>query len=427
MSAELLVIVLLIFAPSDKMHNLTREKTAIVQLNKNKIINDPVHGFIMVPYPILFDLIEHPYFQRLRRIQQLGLTNYVYPGAQHTRFAHAIGAMHLMHRTLEILKLKGIIIQEEEAKGALIAILLHDIGHGPFSHTLENTILTVHHEELSLIIMRYLNIEFDGQLDLAIEIFKGEYKRAFFHQLVSSQLDMDRMDYLSRDSFFTGVNEGVIGSERLIHMLQVVDDEIVVEEKGIYSIEKYLAARSIMYWQTYLHKTVLSAEKMLVSFFQRLKSIYRNYDNWNVTPAFDRIMRAESRDDVRLEDYVTLDDHDVMFLLKSCQDHSDEVLAFLAKSLVNRRLFACELQNESFDKSRIHDLKVTLVDKFRLPIEDVVYFVLQGQESNITYTTEKAQIKVLTKSQDVLPLSAFLKTSVTPRMIKQYLCYPKYV
>lgn len=425
--SRLLVARLLIFASLDKRHNLTREKTAIVQLNKNKIINDPVHGFIMLPYPILFDLVEHPYFQRLRRIQQLGLTNYVYPGAQHTRFAHAIGAMHLMHRTLEILKLKGTEISDEEAKGALIAILLHDIGHGPFSHTLENTILPVHHEELSLIIMRHLNDLFDGQLDLAIRIFMGDYERAFFHQLVSSQLDMDRMDYLSRDSFFTGVNEGVIGSERLIHMLRVVEDEIVVEEKGIYSIEKYLTARSIMYWQTYLHKTVLSAEKMLVSFFQRLKSVYETYENWIVTPAFDRILRAQSREEVKLEDYIALDDHDVMFMLKCSQDHPDEILSYLARSIIDRRLFACELQNETFDKSRIQKLKVTLVDKFRLSIEDVSFLVLQGQESNITYTTEKAQIKVLTKSQEVLPLSAILKTSVAPRMIKHYLCYPKYV
>lgn len=399
-----------------------------MQLNKNKIINDPVHGFIMLPYPILFDLLEHPYFQRLRRIQQLGLTNYVYPGAQHTRFAHALGAMHLMHRTIDILKMKGTSISEDEAKGVLIAILLHDIGHGPFSHTLEHTILPVHHEELSLIIMHQLNDEFDGQLDMAIEIFKGSYHRQFLHQLVSSQLDMDRMDYLTRDSFFTGVNEGIIGSERLIHMLRVVDDEIVVEEKGIYSIQKYLTARSIMYWQTYLHKTVLSAEKMLVSYFLRLKEVFLDYDNWIITPAFDRILKASSRSDVLLEDYTSIDDYDVMLLLKSTQTHSDPILSYLSKSIINRRLLKCQLQNDTFQKSYVISLKTSLVDKFGLSMDKMDYLVLNGQESNEIYSTSKGQIKVLTKENKIEPLTSLLKTSVfAPRMIKHYLCYPKYV
>ena len=256
-------------------------------VNKRKIINDPVYGFITLPYAIIYDLIEHTYFQRLRRIRQLGLTTMVYPGAYHTRFHHALGAMHLVTEALTTLKSKGIEITEEEAKGVTIAILLHDIGHGPFSHALENTIVQgTGHEELSMLFMNRLNVEFNGQLTTAIAIFKDEYPKRFLHQLISSQLDVDRLDYLTRDSFYTGVSEGVVGVERIIKMLNVKDDNIVVEAKGIYSIEKFLIARHIMYWQVYLHKTVIAAEFLLIKALKRAKELARNKVDLFCTPAF---------------------------------------------------------------------------------------------------------------------------------------------
>jgi len=395
-------------------------------MNKNKIINDPVYGFITIPYPLLFDLIEHPYFQRLRRIQQLGLTNYVYPGAQHTRFAHALGAMHLMHKSIGILRNKGVVISEEESLAALVAILLHDIGHGPFSHTLENTILPVHHEELSLIMMQELNELFDGQLTMAINIFKGTYHRVFLHQLVSSQLDMDRMDYLTRDSFFTGVSEGVIGYDRIIHMLDVVDDQIVVEEKGIYSIEKYLAARSIMYWQTYLHKTVLGAEKMLIRILDRIRSLYDQYDDWVVTPALDRIIRAKERGDVNLEDYVALDDHDIMVLVKSCMNHKDKVLQLLCSGIVNRNIMKTILQDAPFDTKTVALHHKIVRDKLNICDPDLDYLVLTGSERNQSYKSSKDQIKILMKKGQVIPLSDISNVQISSQiLIKYYLCYPK--
>ncbi len=395
-------------------------------MNKNKIINDPVYGFITIPYPLLFDLIEHPYFQRLRRIQQLGLTNYVYPGAQHTRFAHALGAMHLMNKTLGVLKSKGTIISEAESLAALIAILLHDIGHGPFSHTLEHTILPVHHEELSLIMMEKLNITFDGQLTMAIDIFKGTYGRMFLHQLVSSQLDLDRMDYLTRDSFFTGVSEGVIGYDRIIHMLDVVDDQIVVEEKGIYSIEKYLSARSIMYWQTYLHKTVLGIEKMLIRIMERIQSIYHDHDDWVVTPALDRILRATSRDEVDLEDYVALDDHDIMVLVKSCVDHNDDVLALLSKGIVNRQIFKTILRDKPFDLETIKSIEKKVAKVLKISDADAQSLVIIGKESNQAYKSSKDQIRILIKDGRVVPLLDIYHIHITSAiLIKYYLCYPK--
>lgn len=395
-------------------------------MNKNKIINDPVYGFITVPFPLLFDLIEHPYFQRLRRIQQLGLTNYVYPGAQHTRFAHALGAMHLMNKTLGVLKNKGVTISEDESLGALVAILLHDIGHGPFSHTLEHTILPIHHEALSLLMMEELNATFDGQLTTAIDIFTGKYPRMFFHQLVSSQLDMDRMDYLTRDSFFTGVSEGVIGYDRIIHMLDVVDDEIVVEEKGIYSIEKYLTARSIMYWQTYLHKTVLGAEKMLIRILERIREIYDQHDDWVVTPALDRIIRAKTREEVALEDYVALDDHDIMVLVKSCAIHKDKVLSVLASGIVNRQIFKTILQDAPFEPEEIRKHKENVAKTMKISDRDIPYLVLTGTERNQSYKSSKDQIKILTKSGQIIPLSEISNVQISSQiLIKFYLCYPK--
>lgn len=395
-------------------------------MNKNKIINDPVYGFITIPYPFLFDLIEHPYFQRLRRIQQLGLTNYVYPGAQHTRFAHALGAMHLMDQTLNVLKDKGAQISEEEALGALIAILLHDVGHGPYSHTLEHTILPIHHEELSLLMMEELNKTFDGKLSMAIQIFKGTYKRAFFHQLVSSQLDLDRMDYLTRDSFFTGVSEGVIGYGRIIHMLRVVDDQIVVEEKGIYSIEKYLTARSIMYWQTYLHKTVLSAEKMLVSILERIKEIYMDYDNWVVTPALHNIIMAKDRSEVKLEDYVSIDDHDIMVLVKSLVRHPDKVLSVLSDGIVNRKLLKTRLESDPIPLSSVKDIRNRVKSHYGLSDIEVDALVLTGREQNQTYKYSSDHINIYTKAGEIIPISEISNVHINPHILmKYYLCYPK--
>ncbi|MBT8221060.1 MAG: HD domain-containing protein [Bacteroidia bacterium] len=397
-------------------------------MNKNKIINDPVYGFITIPYPILYDIVEHPYFQRLRRIQQLGLTNYVYPGAQHTRFAHALGAMHLMNRTLEVLRSKGIAISKEEEIGALAAILLHDVGHGPYSHTLEHTILEVHHEELSKMIMYHLNDELNGQLDLAIKIFSGNYDRGFFHQLVASQLDLDRMDYLTRDSFFTGVSEGVIGYNRILNMLTVVDDELVVEEKGIYSIEKYLTARRIMYWQTYLHKTVLATEKMLVSLLKRFKSKFEDYNDWLITPYFRRILEARTQADVDLGDFVKLDDYDIMLLVKSLVGHPDSVLHILSDGIINRRLFKTILQDSQIKDEKLDRINVQIQHSLNLTAEESSYLLLSGTESNLAYTLHKDHIKILGKDGEIRTFPEVLGTGVnSQRFAKHYLCYPKYM
>jgi HD superfamily phosphohydrolase len=293
------------------------------KMNKKKIVNDPVYGFITIPYNIVFDLVEHPYFQRLRRIKQVSLTHYVYPGALHTRFHHALGALHLMGQSIEVLRSKGVEISEKEAKAASIAILLHDIGHGPFSHTLENTLINVHHEELSLLFMESLNEQFKNKLELAIQIFKNEYHKKFLHQLISGQLDMDRMDYLNRDSFFTGVHEGVIGYDRIIKMLAVHKGELVVEEKGIYSIEKFLIARRLMYWQVYLHKTVLGVEQMLIRAWQRAKDLASQGASFEISKS----LRFFLFNDIKSEDFVRdreelighfakLDDYDIVSSLK---------------------------------------------------------------------------------------------------------------
>lgn len=399
----------------------------------NKIVNDPVYGFVGIPYGIVFDLIEHPYFQRLRRIKQLGLTHYVYPGALHTRFHHALGALHLMTQAVEVLRGKGVDITEAEAEAVSIAILLHDIGHGPFSHTLEHTLIAVHHEELSSLFMKQLNKEFEGKLSLAIAIFNNNYEKPFLHQLVSGQLDMDRMDYLNRDSFFTGVHEGVIGYDRIIKMLCVSNGELMVEEKGIYSIEKFLIARRLMYWQVYLHKTVLSAEQMLIRLLRRAKELTQQGEKLPVSASLhffldNHFTSTDFKEQTKtlLHHFARLDDFDIMSAAKSFMGHEDKVLSYLAESLVNRRLFKLKLKNEAFDSGYVRYVKKRVLKKMDFQESDLPYLVFEGKESNSTYTTSKDEIKIIYKSGEVRPMSGsseyyFPSKGVT----KYYLAHPK--
>ncbi len=400
---------------------------------KSKIINDPVHGFISIPRGILLKLVEHPYFQRLRRIAQVSLTHYVYPGAIHTRFHHALGAMHLMDQALTLLRSKGVDISEEEFLATKQAILLHDIGHGPFSHTLENSLIGISHEQLSLFFMEKLNEEFDGALELAIRIFKGEYPRPFLHQLISGQLDMDRMDYLSRDSYFTGVYEGVIGYDRLIKMLDVRDEQLVVEEKGIYSIEKFLMARRLMYWQVYLHKAVLSSELMLIRALQRAGTLSRQGQKPAASGALAPFLEREITEehfnrerDFWLEAFARLDDVDVLYALKQFAQSKDFLLAFLSESILQRRLFKLEFSVEPFGKYKTEQTIKDVAQQLKLPENEAAELVFSGSESNEEYNINADEIKILFKSGRVLPFSESLGYEVQPKLIrKHYLCYPK--
>ena len=402
-------------------------------MNKRKIFNDPVYGFITLPFDILFDILEHPYFQRLRRIKQLGLTHYVYPGALHTRFHHALGAMHLMQEAVNVLRSKDIEITEEEYKSVLIAILLHDIGHGPFSHALEHTILDVHHEDLSLWFMDSLNDKFNGELSLAIQIFQGTYRKKFLHQLVSSQLDMDRMDYLNRDSFFTGVAEGVIGYDRIIKMLSVKEDELVVEEKGIYSIEKFLISRRLMYWQVYLHKAVLSAEQMLIKVLKRAQELCLDGEsptrNENLTFFLrKRISKEEflQNKEAYLEKFAQLDDIDIVAALKEFQGSKDFLLQFLSKSILYRQLFKVHLETHAPQSDFLNSIRQKIVLEQNMTESQATNLILIGKESNQAYSTNKNEIKILMKSGQVIPVSALLKNFVESGVIiKHFLCYPK--
>ena len=373
-------------------------------MNKKKIINDPLYGFITIYSELIFDVIETPEFQRLRRINQMGMADFVYPGALHTRFHHALGAMHLMSRALDNLRGKGHEISNEEYEAALLAILLHDIGHGPFSHSLENILHhDVNHEVLSLAIMDRLNQRFGGALNLSIAMFTNEYKRPFFHQLIASQLDVDRLDYLNRDSFFTGVSEGTIGAERILKLLDVVDNEIVVEEKGIYSIEHFLNARRLMYWQVYLHKTGLAADKMLLKIIGRarfvmnahtnsskLLTLFENYINKNMTAAIG---------EKELDAFCNLDDHDVWASIKKWQQSSDQILSFLSKSLLNRRLFKIKLQNEDADNA---PHIVNLGKNLGLSTTDLTFLYDEGKITNAAYIKTGKKIKLLKKSGEVI-------------------------
>ncbi len=410
-----------------------------VPKNKNmkthKILNDPVYGFVQVPYGVIFDLLEHPYFQRLRRIKQLSLTHYVYPGALHTRFHHALGALHLMMQTITVLRSKGVNISEEEEEAVNIAILLHDIGHGPFSHTLEHTLIKVHHEALSVLFMEQLNEAFGGQLSMAIQIFKGEHPKTFLTQLVSSQLDMDRMDYLNRDSYFTGVSEGVIGYDRLIKMLAVHDGELVVEEKGLYSIERFLTARRLMYWQVYLHKTVLSAEIMLVQIMKRAKDLMEIGEELPATTPLRYFLNNrnldkkdfKSRPRELLDAFARLDDTDIAASVKEWTEHSDSILSYLANGLANRKLFRLEFNTHPFTE----DYKQAVLEKMKelpnLPKDDdASYFFINGKETNTAYSASKDEIRILLKTGKVCPMSEMSDSAIQPKVFeKHYLWYPK--
>ncbi|MEM7572802.1 MAG: HD domain-containing protein [Bacteroidota bacterium] len=404
-------------------------------MKKHKILNDPVYGFISLPYGLLLDLAEHPYFQRLRRIKQVSLTHLVYPGALHTRFHHALGALHLMTEAIECLRSKGVIITDEEAEAVQVAILLHDIGHGPFSHTLEHSLIEVHHEELSLHFMERLNEQFQGQLSLAIEIFKGNYHKQFLTQLVSGQLDMDRMDYLNRDSYFTGVVEGVIGNERIIKMLNVINNQLVVEEKGIYSVERFLTSRRIMYWQVYLHKTVLSAEQMLIRVMERARDLMQAGQEFWAPPCLDFFLRnrltsadfTNNRNEL-LERFAALDDTDIASAIKNWQHHADPLLSYLSWGLINRRLFRLEFSDQPFEAGYVAMIRERLQRSRKLPDGAENYFLIQGQESNTAYYTTKDEILVLTKAGPVVPMSQVTDFSIQPKTYtKHFLCYPKEV
>jgi len=408
---------------------LTEKKT-----NKLKILNDPIYGFITIPNTLICDLIDHPYFQRLRRISQMGLSHLVYPGAHHTRFHHALGSMHLMQKAIRNLKLKGIEISEDEANALCIAILLHDIGHGAFSHALEQSIVTgIHHEAISLKFMEALNDEFNGQLTLAITIFTEKYHRKFLHQLISSQLDMDRLDYLNRDSFYTGVAEGNISSERLIAMLNVKDDNLVIEEKGIYSVEKFIVARRLMYWQVYLHKTGLVAEKLLGKILKRAKELSLSGIELPASKAFIYFLNHQiSEDNFTLETLKTfarLDDYDVFSAIKEWISHDDKVISKLAESLINRKLPKIILQKEPLTTTQINEIKLEVKNEFGLSDSELDYFVYHGKIQNQAYDVTKNNIQILYKNgdiKDVTEASDHLNLQALSNTVyKYYICYPK--
>ena len=406
----------------------------MIPTNKLKIFNDPIYGFITIPNTLIYDLIQHPYFQRLRRISQMGLTYLVYPGAHHTRFHHAIGCMHLMQKAVQTLKFKGVSISDEEENALYIAILLHDIGHGPFSHALENSIVEeVHHEAISKLFMDFLNKEFEGKLSLAIQIFKGEYHRKFMLQLISSQLDMDRMDYLKRDSFYSGVAEGNINSDRLIQMLNVVDDFLVMEEKGIYSIEKFLMARRLMYWQAYLHKTSVVAEMTLTKILKRAKELFTKgielTCNEPLLFFINNKITLENFDDKTLETFALLDDFDVMSAIKNWQFHSDFVLSSLCKMILNRDLLKIIMLDEKADIIKLNELKNKFAQLHSISVTDAAYFVFKGKLKNVAYDKESEPISILKKDktvEDIVDSSDQLQLKALSKLVtKYYMCFPK--
>ncbi|MHC5202293.1 HD domain-containing protein [Myroides sp. LJL119] len=404
-------------------------------VNKLKILNDPIYGFISIPNSLVYDLIQHPYFQRLRRISQLGVSYLVYPGAHHTRFHHAIGCMHLMQKAVGVLRFKNVDISPEEENALYVAILLHDIGHGPFSHAMERSIVEgVHHEEISLFFMNRLNQEFQGQLDLAIQIFKGEYKRKFMLQLISSQLDMDRMDYLKRDSFYSGVVEGNINSQRLIQMLNVVDEQLVVEQKGVYSVEMFLVARRVMYWQAYLHKTSVCAELILVRVLKRAKELVQKKQEIWASEALlfflNNQINAQEFDLRALDKFALLDDSDILGALKSWQFHSDFILSELSKMIINRDLLKIEIFNDKKELKEKLELKSQAVAlEYGLSKEAVKYFVFKGKVKNQAYNRKEEPIMILKKNGkmcDILSLSDHLNLKALSKPVTKYLlCYPK--
>ncbi len=404
------------------------------RLNKLKILNDPIYGFITIPNSQIFDLIQHRYFQRLRRITQMGMSYLVYPGAHHTRFHHAIGCVHLMQQVVNVLRFKGVIISNEEENALYTTILLHDIGHGPFSHAMEHSIVNnVSHEQISLHFMERLNDEFNGSLTLAIQIFKGDYHRKFMCQLISGQLDMDRADYLKRDSFYTGVAEGNINSERLITMLNVVDDELVVEEKGIYSVEKFIIARRLMYWQVYLHKTGLVAEQLLIRVLKRAKELTLNGEKLNASKALQYFLNHEisinNFNDDTLDVFSALDDYDIISAMKEWQNHQDFVLSNLCEMIINRNLLKIKVKNKPIKKQSLEAHITTLVNTHKITREEAEYFVFTGSISNQAYNLKKQSINILHKSgkiEDIVKASDQLNLKALSKAVtKYYICYPK--
>ena len=407
--------------------------------SNNKIVNDPVWGFIELDSDLHVELIEHPYFQRLRRIKQLGLSSLVYPGANHTRFEHAIGTMHLVRSALDVLKKKGNKITPEEEEAVTAALLLHDIGHGPFSHALEQSIVQgVSHEELSLIYMNELNQELNGRLSLAIAIFLNQYHKKFLHQLVSSQLDMDRLDFLKRDSFYSGVSEGVVSSERIIKMLNVQDDQLVVEVKGIYSVEKFLIARRLMYWQVYLHKTVISAEFMMIKLLQRASELAAGGHDISATGTLHLFLnRTIKGEDFRSEDqtirnraiahFSNLDDADVICSLKGWTGHSDPILSTLSYALINRKLFKIKLSNTPIAEHKLKNLKQLSAEKFKIAEQEADFFVIEGEITNSAYDAEAGSIQILYRNgklKDIKEASDINLEGLTKTVRKHFVCYP---
>lgn len=403
-------------------------------MNKKKIINDPVYGFITIPTELVFDLISHRYFQRLRYIKQLAMTHIVYPGALNTRFHHALGAMHLMSLALEVLKSKGHEISPEEEEAATIAILLHDIGHGPFSHALEHTLAQgIRHEDISLMMMYKLNEEFGGRLTTAIDIFKGKYHRKFFCQLISGQVDLDRMDYLNRDSFYTGVSEGVISFDRIIKMFNIVDDQLVVEEKGIYSVEKFLIARRLMYWQVYLHKTVIAGEQLLVKILERAKELTSGGVTLFATPALQHFLVNNVNaanffeEEIHLQQFSKLDDQDIYASVKVWADADDVILAKLCKMLNARKLYKVEISNEAPDPQRVERIAFQTSVALNIDDEDLSYFVFTDTITNRAYNAESSNINILMKNgtlSDIAKASDLSNLESLDKTVKKHiLCY----
>lgn len=405
-------------------------------MNKKKIINDPVYGFITIPTGLIYDLIAHPFFQRLRYIKQLGMSHLVYPGALHTRFHHALGAMHLMGLALDVLKSKGHKISEAEEEAAQIAILLHDIGHGPFSHALEHTIVSgIHHEDISVHMMRQLNTEFDGALDLALSIFEGRHPKKFLQQLICGQLDLDRLDYLNRDSYFTGVSEGVVSFDRIIKMFNVQDDELVIEEKGIYSVENFLISRRLMYWQVYLHKTSIAAEQMLVKILERAKAITLQGADIFGSPALLHFLKQVVdpkeffNDQKHLQYFASLDDQDIHTAIKVWSTHEDKILSILCKRLISRSLYKVEMTKTKVDLERVERMTQDIVDTLKISPQDAHYFIFTDKISNRAYNGGAGNIYIQRKNHDKLDITdaSDLNTlqSLDKLVTKHILCYAR--
>ncbi len=407
--------------------------------NKHKIVNDPVWGFIDLNSGLLFDLIEHPYFQRLRRIRQLGLTSHVYPGANHTRFEHCIGSMHLVGTAVNVLRDKGVEISDEEAEGVSAAVLLHDLGHGPFSHALEESIVRgIAHEELSIMFMSALNEEMNGRLELAIRIFLDQYPKHFLHLLVSSQLDMDRLDFLKRDSFYCGVSEGVVSSDRIIKMLDVRNDQLVVEAKGIYSVEKFLIARRMMYWQVYLHKTVVSAERMLVNLLRRASDLASAGQELNASAAFACFLNNEvtsedfrsadkPRQKMALSRFARLDDSDVTSAIKEWTSNPDPILSDLSDRILNRKLMKIKISPHPYSESQLDELKAKVLSKTGIPADKLDYFISVGEMTNNAYRPDEEAIMILYKNgklKDIRDASDINLEGLTKTVRKHFVCYP---